>query len=229
MFTPRSHRALHDLPAYLAGTLPSRRRDVLEQRLAGDPGLRAECDRLAALAACLQAHDPASPVDPSAAAALKQRLHAELDQTLAQPARPVWQPVLAACSAAALLFVAGCVTGAKLFPNEVVREVVKEQRVAVAVPVPVLKPVTVEKIVEKRVEVPVEKVVTRWRTRTVTRTVVVERGASKPDVRPVVETPAPRPQPQPTQVVNVPAEAGRPAAVGVAMVSPGPRTGVVDF
>jgi len=223
MNAPSSRRIVHELPAYVAGTLPPRRQAAIEARLVQDAELRAECDRLRVLAAAMQANDPASPPDPGATALLKERLRAELLR--GQPARrPIWQPMLAATAAALLLFAGGLVTGAQLFPREVVREVVKERQVAVAVPVPVIRPVKVEKVVEKRVEVPVERVVTQWRTRTVTRTVVVNQGRPKTtQVADVTPTQATR------EVVELPADAGRPSPVSVAVAPPTVRAGAVDF
>jgi len=225
MITPSSHRLRHQLPAYVAGTLPARRRAGIEAGLAHDPVLRAECDRLAALAAVMLAHDPASPPDPAAAELLKQRLHAELNRGGVRPLLG-WQPRLAAGAAAALLFAVGLLTGASLFPREVVREVVKERPVAVAVPVPRVRPVVVERIVERRVEVPVERVVTRWRTRTVTRTVVVKQGAAATPRPSMAQATTPRAT---REVVELPVDAGLPSPVSVAVAPPTARAGAVDF
>lgn len=218
MNTPSSRRIVHELPAYVAGTLPPRRHAAVEARLATDAALRAECDRLSALAAVMRTHDPAAAIDPAATARLKQHLRAELPRRHA-PARLAWRPVVAA----AAMFVAGLLAGARLFPREVVREVVTERRVAVAVPVPVARPVAVEKVVEKRVEVPVERVVTRWRTRTVTRTVVAHDGPARTTTQ-VAATPA-----APREVVELPVDAGRPSPVNVAVVPAAARAAVVDF
>jgi hypothetical protein len=117
-----------------------------------------------------------------------------------------------ALAAAAVLFAAGCLTGARTFP--VRQEVRVVQRVEV--PVERVVEVPVERVVqvpvERVVRVPVEKQVpvTRWRTRTVTRVVYRDRPAAAPVPERVVVAAAPPPRPSSPERLTPVAAAGVP-------------------
>jgi hypothetical protein len=229
--TRHAHRRLQALlPAWLAGELPPRQAQRFAAHVRACLACRQEADLIAQLGGLLHAQDPAAPLDPARTEALLPVLHAALDAMPRAVPTLRWQPA-AAVAAVALFFAAGLLTGARVFPRTVVRQVEVPIEKRVEVPVETRVEVPVEKRVEvpvvQRVEVPVERVVVPVE-RVVVHTVVRDRATAPaaPAPRPASTPPAPRiataPRPSTTHVILV--DTPRRAVTVAAAVAAHPST-----